>query len=1169
MKNEIRGKSPRGATKTFQSNSLGSKNSGILSGGGTNTATTIGDQMAAGGVGKFKKDLRWTNVVWMNSTNDVSIHQVVNLPIPHRDREFIVRQIGIVFPDNTHIILRVNAKNPTELCSPSKKNILGVLKVGGFILQPIEGGSSTKITHIQQVDLKGNLTDSNLRNIAPALCGNMIDQCVQKFNHERLWPSSRDRLKPEDASLIKEKYTELKSARQEIAYQGSGVLGRLSGKQSWTCLKVADNAKLAYKSNEVRVSGTKKRTDRGKGVSSIDGGSNGTLITAYVEFSVTGSALEVAHSYAFQHSVDPPNFVEAIDGNSQVFQYLFKGMPKPFKPREYIFKSIRHVDEKTGSYIIVVNDVDHASFPLKNHFGKVRAYGSGVFLVEQKDANRCKVKRWMNINLCARIPKFILERNLVKSLESFTVNMQLHFQSKRERARVEEIMKARNDMLEVSWRDTYDAYTDHEISLANKASAWAEECAKDCEKEWKLLEENLDEDIKMWQSSVEIGKSLSKLARSSASKDHLGNPEDRDLEAGESYNSRMNFDNSANDDSSNNSPYSSNTEKGSKTGRFKTALKTMLKHSKRSITLDGNDGALKASSRKKNKVVAVLPGEEEAGVTSKVSFGTSRVEHVHSGASGVARLIFPSMSAVKRLKSKSGRSSHSGRKETHGTGKKGFLNNLAAEVRRNLLGSKQQGSAKSPERSEHSVKEIKGQDVLSTHVLTFRVAMDEHGNRGAVPVAHGEIVDMIPSVLKKKTKFDDDDEFDNEKGTDEAPAKGAEKEDDFEVGFEKLNKTDKKNAWDFIEEAMQLTSGRKKELKAEGKKKLKHLKERERTVKEQSYRFTYKSYRENAAKGSWGGSEGSNSRHHLSSKGGMGTASHTELKPHHTLHFGRADTVIDMPATMVAAWITDDHYKRGFRGEAEEGSHTTRREIEKFNDHSYIDYRRVHGFWPVLDRETTLYHISLDLDDGVFVHAAFSCQHDSVVCIKGEAVEVIFSSVHKVTPLEDGRSKVSYTMSFCDTGGIPSWILQQRLHSVLDVVGRCKRQLDQKCLSAKMLTWQERMHQLRKRMGVKWNEEAIAEKTLIVVSFPASLYLFGSETPLIALMLLMITESISDIITIIICKRFMDIDIGGKDLDWEAAGFRNWNSLLNCVHSTCSPVVACLVTFIIVGYFPS
>ena len=179
--------------------------------------------------------------------------------------------------------------------------------------------------------------------------------------------------------------------------------------------------------------------------------------------------------------------------------------------------------------------------------------------------------------------------------------------------------------------------------------------------------------------------------------------------------------------------------------------------------------------------------------------------------------------------------------------------------------------------------------------------------------------------------------------------------------------------------------------------------------------------------------------------------------------------------------------------------------------------------------------------------------------------------MHRIKTLEDGRSELTYCFSFADAGNIPSWVLQKRVGSALGVVGRCKQQLDKKMLRAKMTTWKERMAKLRKRMGLKWNVESLVEKTLMVVSLPVCMYLFGEAEELtqkamaFAMAMLLITETISDVITLIVSKRLLAIDIGGKQT-WTDAGFEDFKSTRNMILSISLPAVCCLLVFLILDF---
>ena len=300
-------------------------------------------------------------------------------------------------------------------------------------------------------------------------------------------------------------------------------------------------------------------------------------------------------------------------------------------------------------------------------------------------------------------------------------------------------------------------------------------------------------------------------------------------------------------------------------------------------------------------------------------------------------------------------------------------------------------------------------------------------------------------------------------------------------------------------------------------------------------------------------------------------------KPHQKMvHFGYCRTDIDLPPGLVKAWMADDYHESGIR-EMESRDNLRRRKFETFNDHSYVDYRRSVGLWPVRDRESILYHINMDVEttketEGAeesdkFINATFSCDHEDAIVGEGGAIMIHFSSVTRIVANEKGGTDVTYLFCVLDDGQIPSWILQQRTKGILSNVTMCKKQLDNRALAAKMTTFNERMHQLKMRMGVKWNEEAIVEKILLILCLPVCMFLFydsdnnQQNADLVrAFVILCITETLSDCLMVVVCKKKLDIDIGGAQT-WEEAGFRNWRTLVSCVIASCAPAMCCIAAF--------
>ena len=192
-----------------------------------------------------EKKLRWNNVVHQISEHEVVLHEVVSFPAPHRNREFIVKQLVLRMPDSSsHIILRFSMEKGTDYCSPSKKNILGEMDVGGFILRSTNSGQSTLISAYNEVNLKGAIPDMALKSIASLFAGDCIDECTRYFNKERLWPTSATPMSTEERVAILHQKSKIMFAKTEIAQQGLSLLqptkggSKNSNVYEWKCLKM-------------------------------------------------------------------------------------------------------------------------------------------------------------------------------------------------------------------------------------------------------------------------------------------------------------------------------------------------------------------------------------------------------------------------------------------------------------------------------------------------------------------------------------------------------------------------------------------------------------------------------------------------------------------------------------------------------------------------------------------------------------------------------------------------------------------------------------------------------------------------------------------------------------------------------------------------------------------
>ena len=127
-----------------------------------------------------------------------------------------------------------------------------------------------------------------------------------------------------------------------------------------------------------------------------------------------------------------------------------------------------------------------------------------------------------------------------------------------------------------------------------------------------------------------------------------------------------------------------------------------------------------------------------------------------------------------------------------------------------------------------------------------------------------------------------------------------------------------------------------------------------------------------------------------------------------------------------------------------------------------------------------------------------------------------------------------------------------------------KLQLDKKALIAKQLTYKERLRRMKQRLAIKWNHEAVVEKAAIFVNYFLARYLLDFEwkTVFMGLVFLIIGEIINDLLTAMLAKRKMNIDMMG-------AGLRvaDLDDLRGLVFSLATPSMACIVGFSIVRNF--
>ena len=195
-------------------------------------------------------------------------------------------------------------------------------------------------------------------------------------------------------------------------------------------------------------------------------------------------------------------------------------------------------------------------------------------------------------------------------------------------------------------------------------------------------------------------------------------------------------------------------------------------------------------------------------------------------------------------------------------------------------------------------------------------------------------------------------------------------------------------------------------------------------------------------------------------------------------YHGFARTIIECDASLVMAWCCDDQFKMGVR-QAYDRPNTLYVDLEEENDHQKIDYRQHNLEWPVKPRYVIMRHIKEEDEHGVYWIVSMCINNydesklppSSSKCLQVEA-----NSIVRITPMPDGKCELAYWAYSDPKGKIPTWVLKINVPNILDMVSKCKEQLDKNSLAAKRLTFSERMAKMRKRVAVKWNNEALIEK---------------------------------------------------------------------------------------------
>jgi len=278
-----------------------------------------------------------------------------------------------------------------------------------------------------------------------------------------------------------------------------------------------------------------------------------------------------------------------------------------------------------------------------------------------------------------------------------------------------------------------------------------------------------------------------------------------------------------------------------------------------------------------------------------------------------------------------------------------------------------------------------------------------------------------------------------------------------------------------------------------------------------------------------------------------------------TIHMGYCAATIDAPFNLIKAWYMDDYGDKGLREEAGEAE-AAKRKLEVVNDHHFIEYRRVQGTWPFRDRSSVLKHVAYDWSADTFICATLPAEYEDVE-EEDKVVRTQYAGVFKLTKLGENLCYAQALFSLDDPGMIPTWVVQNRTHTFLRSMVVMKSELSEKTLASKILTFDERINKLRRRMGLKWVEESILEKTAIFIGAGLSKYLFelGWTTVFIGFFIIAISEVVSDILTVLVCSKYLDIKMTADNVKM------NMVHVSNRFISLLTPSLCGLVGFILVA----
>ena len=283
-----------------------------------------------------------------------------------------------------------------------------------------------------------------------------------------------------------------------------------------------------------------------------------------------------------------------------------------------------------------------------------------------------------------------------------------------------------------------------------------------------------------------------------------------------------------------------------------------------------------------------------------------------------------------------------------------------------------------------------------------------------------------------------------------------------------------------------------------------------------------------------------------------------------SIYHGFADATIEASASLVMAWFCDDKFKKGVREFYERDMFSVDLEIK--NDHHLIDYRQINLGWPLKPRFVCLNQLRMQDEDGVCwcISTSSNVDRKRLVGLDDHAIRAEYFSIFRVTPRDEKLCDVVMWCCSDPRGSLPAWALRSTLPEILGVLGHCKIQLDDSALIAKRITFSERMNMMRKRVAIKWNNEALVEKCCNLIGGLLAKFVIGFSysTVIYGTLAFILEESLSDVLTIIMCKTKLSVDMVRADLRVESR-----DAILSQIISTLSVAISCIAAFVFVQQF--